>query len=697
MIFTRFAAGLKKVLLLILLSAICLPSVQAEDNQLTMGKMGSKRIRLSHIDPNRCIQILQLYGVNIGKPGQPVQTEELPVIVPLPGTALHQTVGAPGANLPLTESDPLNELIVFYDQNKPEILSEIINTIEQIIDIPARQIIIEAMILEITEKSLNQLGVQWNLLDSVDPLQSLAVGQLPISSDFSPTVDMSADRIFGEFGMKLKALVESGSAEILSRPSILTLNNRMAYINVSQQIPVAEGQLNRDGILTSVNFKEKMAGIQLGVRPRISKNEREVGMQISASVSAIVPNEDVELKNSDGDILASSPTISIREVKTYARIANNMPFIIGGLVAKDDVEAAAEVPLLGRLPYLGRLFRNEAISHQKREVIIVITPYILPEEETTGTQIGEKSITLRTLPRDDPAFDSFGNRLFRPSCRIRSTDVFDLNFLTENEQLKKMQDLADRIVVHNVLLKNLYPWRCFVDGHVPGEEILVFRQMYEVIKRTGLEEQIQTQNIAFLGQGRLNGSGFQGQYLNNYLEQTATRLWEEAHPDASPDLHPPQDLWARMGKHAIAITYTMQNKSTDPEHMLNEPAPTVQIVDCPDAETRDTLLWDLNQPTETGRERHSMIISGPKDITRIKRSILLHQTAELNANQKSMTLENFTVGQNLLLPGMNTDQVIFIDSEVAKYYFYSDQFYQALRQELDKDIKALQEEIGIDP
>lgn len=684
---------LKKSLTRLLLTGVLVLSGSASAQQsLAIHDLDSKRIRLSHIDPARCIEILQIYGFHIGQPGQAVDPQQLPVVIPLPGTLLYNTVGGPGTDLPMTESDPLNELIVFYDPDEPRQLSRVINTIEQIIDVPARQIIIEAMILEITEKSLQQLGVEWELMNSANPLQTLTVGQLPLRPNFAPTLNMTAERIFGEFGMKLQALVESGSAEILSRPSILTLNNRMAYINVSQQIPIAEGQLNRYGELTSVKFKDKMAGIQLGVRPRISKNEREVGMQISASVTAIVPNEDVELKNNQGEVLASSPTISVREVKTYARIANNMPFIIGGLVAKDDISSAAEVPWMGRLPFIGQLFRNEENIHQKREVIIVITPYILPEEEMTGTQIGEKSITLRTLPKDDEAFDSFGNRLFRHSYRIRSTDVLDLDFLTENEQLKTMQQLADRAVSQNVLLKNRYPWSRFVDGHVPGEQILVFRQMYEVIKRTGLDQEMETGKIAFLGTGRLNGSGFQGQFLEQFLEETADRFWEQDQA-GQEEKRIPKDLWKRMGRRAIALSYIMQNKSTDPEHMLNEPTPGIQIVDCADQAEYDRLLWSLNQPLENGQERHTLLISGPDDIVRLKRAILLRQTAELNATQKSLTLDNFTIGQNLLLPNINNDQVNLIDSDVAKYYFYSDQHYQALRQELDKDIRALQQEV----
>jgi hypothetical protein len=203
---------------------------------------------------------------------------------------------------------------------------------------------------------------------------------------------------------------------------------------------------------------------------------------------------------------------------------------------------------------------------------------------------------------------------------------------------------------------------------------------------------METGKIAFLGTGRLNGSGFQGQFLERFLEETADRFWEQDHA-GQENVRIPKDLWERMGKRAVALTYTMQNKSMDPDHMLNEPTPELQIFDCPDQTEYDSLLWSLNQPSENGQERRALLISGPDDVVRLKRAILLRQTAELNATQKSLTLDNFTIGQNLLLPTINNDHVNLIDSDVAKYYFYSDQHYQALRQELDKDIRVLQREV----
>ena len=82
-------------------------------------------------------------------------------------------------------------------------------------------------------------------------------------------------------------------------------------------------------------------------------------MQVNAEVTARVPDADVTVRNASGVILASSPTISKRDIRTYVRVANNTPFIIGGLIAKDKQSSTDKMPLLGSMPLLGRFFQSK--------------------------------------------------------------------------------------------------------------------------------------------------------------------------------------------------------------------------------------------------------------------------------------------------------------------------------------------------
>ena len=144
----------------------------------------------------------------------------------------------------------------------------------------------------------------------------------------SPTFSVNSTR-------RLKAFVQDGSAQVLSRPSVLTLDNRMAYINASEKIPIANTKFVKDYERKLISETPRQASSWPYVL-RINQDGTEVSLQINASVSAPVP-ERIKLSGERTTILFwPAPTLSIREVKTYARIANDTPFIVGGLIAKDS-------------------------------------------------------------------------------------------------------------------------------------------------------------------------------------------------------------------------------------------------------------------------------------------------------------------------------------------------------------------------
>ncbi|MBT6461344.1 MAG: hypothetical protein HOK49_02280, partial [Opitutae bacterium] len=285
----------------------------------------SKRIRLSYIDPARCLQILSVYGVKIGSPGKAADLKSLPVVHALPSTKFHDTLPKQETTFPQTETDPINEIIIFYDSNEPGQYSRIVTIIEEQIDLPARQIIIEAMVLELSSTALRELGVKWELnqpgAGNFFSEKTVTGGTTPLligniaypAIDSAAQLDITTTNIFREFNTRLRALVETGSAQVLSRPSVLTLDNRMATINVSEQIPIAKSRFLSNGNFASVDFSNVTAGIQLAVRPRINRNGAEVSLQINASVTAKVPNADLEIKDSNGNVIAKSPTLSVRE------------------------------------------------------------------------------------------------------------------------------------------------------------------------------------------------------------------------------------------------------------------------------------------------------------------------------------------------------------------------------------------------
>jgi len=640
-------------------------------------EIASERLRLSYVDPVRCIELLKLYGVSVGSPSQEVDRTKLPVVVPMPETKFHETIPDHAKAFPKTETDPINEILLFYNEQKPEETGRVRRIIREQIDLPARKIMIEAMVLEISSQALDELGVQWGFnsdkanggnfvnkkLDGAN--DSLVLGQIAYPAG-SAQLDATVTNVFREFDIRLQALVEKGSAQILSRPSVLTLDNRMAYINVSEKIPVANTKFVKDYV-SSVDFREIMAGIELAVRPRVNDDGTEVSLQINASVSSPVPGKDVIVMGMNDQQLAQAPTLSVREVKTYARIANDTPFIVGGLIAKDSEISTKQVPVLGDIPILGNLFKSKTETGLKREVIIVITPSVLPEDAQVHAG----------MPKDEDAFDQFGYRLFRDAYRIRSEDTFDLRYLTENQSLQKLQKVADRIVQDHRKYNRIYPYNKFALGSVPGEDALVRRQIYEVLKRQRASEVLDAEKLIFFKPDDDVGSGFKVQFLAEYLEEEAPFVLSE-----------------EGDGRAIGLCFRLTRTSTQAEELLREPVPEIKIVDCPDENSWRKLLLESNAEKNGELEKQVIFLRHRKDLERLKTAILMKKIISLNAADYILKLKNFTRGRLLRMPTIREEDVELIDADVATCFYHSELYYSALRESLQKDFVAFRKALS---
>ena len=681
----------------------------------------ARKITLSYIEADRCLGLLKSMGYQViehkssqgvGKheiiePTGQVDVKQLPAVVEMPASASVDLVGegnegrlrgefgltmtpSIASTLPgNTTASPTLDIMVLYHPAKPEQFSDVLDRIRRVLDVPARQILIEAMVLEVSETGLEDLGVEWDLEtpsgdDAFSNFDTLTLGRIPNLNTDESTLDIEASKIFGEFSVRLRALVESGEAEVLSRPSVLTLDNRQASIRVGEEIPVATSASGlRGGDKISFNFKYLPVGILLNVRPRIDAEGQEVSMQIDGIVSATVPGEDLVIRDNDGNELARAPRISTRRVQTYSRIANNTPFIIGGLISKNNTSTTDKTPLLGDIPGLGKLFRREQSNSLKREVIIVITPFVLPDDRGIG----------RNIPKDDDAFDSFDNELFRDAYRIRAGDVFDLAFITENPQLKHLKEIANLAVRNDFRLADQYPFNRFVGQSVPGERILVYRQMYEVVKRLGLAEKIDFDNLIYFEPDEASTSGFGVSFLHRLMLEYTRAAGINPGRYESGGLFRPERMdleafFAGLDGEALAVTY-FNNPDRSIGRILDQPVPEVRLVDCPDRDTWEKLLWELNQPDERGNTRRTILLLGPEDIIRLKRAVVLKRVVQLNANQQSLTLSNFAIGRQLLMPAIKPGKIFLLDDEVAKYFFFTEQYYAALQKELSRDVRAL--------
>ncbi len=676
-----------------------LTTVESADNQVVAGDLEAKAIQLSYIDVAGAISALKGLGITtISKESSipdKLSLEDLPLVVemlapPIESTGLVGKTqvgrGQFGATMVPTLASELDKemiasptcrLLIMFHPAYPEQYSRVRRLMDELIDIPARQIFIEAMVLEIASGDLEELGIEWEFHDRKF---SVYGGDLrPDIQDFTNAGDslllnaISTQNLATEWIARIRALIIDGRAEILSRPSVLALNNRQATIRIGEDIPIATSQ---EGIVSnsskiSFDFKYLSLGILLNIRPRVSADGREVSLMVDTIVSSKKPGGDLEIRDENGRLLASAPGVNTRRVQTYARIQNNTPFIIGGLVSRDERQVTEKVPLLGDIPVIGGLFRSERTQNLRNEVIIVLTPYVLPERLHLS----------RALPRENKFFDDKDSELFRNSHRILREDTLDVSFLYRNERFMRYRSVAIEAIAKDHRLSAIEPFSYFAEGRLPGERTIVDQILYNTLTRLNLADSVNPERIFLLTNH--DSGGYQAANVDDLLAKlgngTDAASFYEKHPGE-----------------AVAISFYDLYETPGGESLASDPVPQIQLVPCPDRAAWTRLLWEMNQPDENNRERYTVLLHRPEDIIRLQYAVLLKSVLHINGGGgPEASLLNFLPGRVIEIPDVSPERVHPVDAEIAKYFFHSSQhFYGKTIQQIEAVLVELESELN---
>jgi len=182
----------------------------------------------------------------------------------------------------------------------------------------------------------------------------------------------------------LNALQSNTNFNILSTPSILTLDNAEASILVGQEVPFVTGSTagdNNTNPFTTIQRKE--VGVRLQITPQINDGN-SVRLEILQEVS-----------NIEESVKASDIITNKREIKTTVMADNNDIIVLGGLIREDETETYRKVPLLGDIPFLGALFRSTSVSLEKRNLMVFIKPQILHDRDSLAKLSSEKYRYMR--------------------------------------------------------------------------------------------------------------------------------------------------------------------------------------------------------------------------------------------------------------------------------------------------------------
>lgn len=303
--------------------------------------------------------------------------------------------------------DTQNALVVKAD---PQLMREIESAIQQL-DIRRQQVLIEAAIIEVEGTDADQLGVQWALGDL-----SSGVGLINFSNVGSSIAELAAGYVTGGaagaaanlgtgtslivgdyregangsrklYGALIQALKSKTKSNLLSTPSIVTMDNEEAYIVVGQNVPFVTGSVatTTAGINPYTTVERKDVGVTLKVVPHIGENGT-VRLEVEQEVSAVQPKGEAQ------DLITSK-----RAIKTSILAEHGQTIVLGGLISDNSIHSRQSVPGLGAIPGIGRLFRADAKSNEKRNLLVFIHPTIVGNAEDVNRLSQQRYSQLYSL------------------------------------------------------------------------------------------------------------------------------------------------------------------------------------------------------------------------------------------------------------------------------------------------------------
>ena len=285
-----------------------------------------------------------------------------------------------------------NALVVKAD---PQLMREIESAIQQL-DTRRQQVLIEAAIIEVEGTDADQLGVQWALgdlssgiglinFDNIGAsLKNVAAGYLTGgAAGAGSAIGAGTSLVLGDYregsdgsrklyGAMIQALKEKTKSNLWSTPSIVTMDNEEAYIVVGENVPFVTGSLSTNGGVANpyTTIERKDVGVTLKVVPHIGEGGT-LRLEVEQEVSDVKAN-----KGQAQDLVTSK-----RAIKTSILAEHGQTIVLGGLISDNSIYSRQAVPGLGAIPGLGRLFRSDGQSNQKRNLLIFIHPTIVGDSQ----------------------------------------------------------------------------------------------------------------------------------------------------------------------------------------------------------------------------------------------------------------------------------------------------------------------------
>ena len=257
---------------------------------------------------------------------------------------------------------------------------QLLTTISQL-DVVPLQVMVNAVIAQITLNDENRFGVDWSRIASnaaMDPISTASM------TDFVPNLGglmFSKGFLDGSARVEatLEAIAVNNDVRLLARPSLTVSNNQEGEIQIGAEVPVEAGQSIGTGGVSTTNIQYRPTGIELYITPQI--NEDGVVNLIIRQVLSSVDNSAAGVNN--------NPVFNNQEISTTVVVRNGENIVLGGLIQTDTESLNTGIPVINRVPVLGSLFSYQQENRERRELFIVLRPEIINLNDGGGVQYSD--------------------------------------------------------------------------------------------------------------------------------------------------------------------------------------------------------------------------------------------------------------------------------------------------------------------
>lgn len=328
-----------------------------------------------------------------------------------------------------------NSLVVMASKDELKQIKDLI----QELDKEKAQVYVQAKIIEVNNELVNKIGISYGIIstsarsDGINAISSNLNGGSNAIKEAVDTLGIKVSDINIKSGLALGAslnlLQQNGALDIVSEPSILAIDNKESSIYVGEKISVEISSTLTDGGLQRTNYEREDIGLTLKVKPRIS-SDTKLTLEINTLLEGI---------KSTSVSAGQNPDTLKKEIKTAAILNNGESVIIGGLIENKNETIEQKVPVLGDIPLFGGLFKNDSKMNKKNNLVIIVTPYMIPKSKDI-TYIREQLSELKKL-EDKYLQDSLS--IIKDNSKKHKENIFVENNENDNksEHEKRVKEI----------------------------------------------------------------------------------------------------------------------------------------------------------------------------------------------------------------------------------------------------------------